>query len=120
VPEPAEHAKDEAERKSGDRDKAVACTTVVTLDKTEHVGDARALRALVERGARTNGCQVGGVLKLRITLDGAGKITNVVLVSGDRGTGHGLIRKLTGASSATRATGHAYGTVELTITVASK
>jgi pantoate kinase len=62
---------------------------------------------------------VGGALKLRITLDTAGKITHVAHVSGDSGLGKVLIRKLTGATSATCATGPDRGTVELTITVAS-
>jgi transcriptional regulator with PAS, ATPase and Fis domain len=57
---------------------------------------------------------------LRITVDAAGKITSVVLLSGDSGTGKALVRKLTGATSATRATGQDHGTVELTLTIASK
>jgi len=123
-PPRAEPVKDEAEKKSPDRDKADICKDVckieVTLDKVEHAGDTQALRALVERTTRANGCRVGGTLKLRITLDGTGKITSVVLVSGDSGLGRTLVRKLTGATSATRATGQEQGTVEVTLTLASK
>ena len=120
APMRAELAKDEDEKKTGNRDKAAFCKISVTLDKAEHAGDAQSLRALVERSARTHDCKVGGPLKLRITVDAAGKITSVVLLSGDSGTGKALVHKLTGAISATRATGHDHGTVELTLTVTSK
>lgn len=117
--ERAEPAKDEDEKKAGSRDTAALCRISARVDKTDHAGDDQPLRALVERSMRAHGCQMAGVLKLRITLDTAGKITSVVLLSGDSGTGKALVRKLTGATSATRATGRDHGTVELTITVAS-
>ena len=122
APEPkhAELAKDEeADRKSGGKTKALACKVVVTVDKAERAGDTQDLRALIERTARLHGCQATGALKLRITLDGAGKISSVVLVSGDGSAGKALVRKLTGATSATQAKGQAAATVEVTVTVES-
>jgi len=122
APTPArtELAKDEDERKAVDREKAAICKISVAVDRSEHTGDTQALQALVERSTRANGCHRVGVLKLRISLDGAGKITRVVLVSGDSGSGLVLVRKLTGTTSSTQATGQGHGTVEVTITVSSK
>jgi hypothetical protein len=62
------------------------------------------------------GCLTGasGGLKLRVTVDGRGRVVRVDLVGGDRAT-EGCLRRLLGAlSSATLATG-ASGTVDLTI-----
>jgi hypothetical protein len=78
------------------------------------------LQTLVERTARANGCQVTGSIKLRITLDSAGKIASVVVESGDNGVGQALVRKLTGVTSTTRATSQGKATVELTITISLK
>jgi Ca-activated chloride channel family protein len=114
-------AKDEDREKSGEKNKAVACKVVVKIDKAEQAGDTKALLALVEKAARAQGCQVPGAIKLRVTLDSAGKITSVIVESGDSGVGRALVRKLTGATSSTRATsqGKAQGkaSVELTITI---
>jgi Ca-activated chloride channel family protein len=119
-----ELAKDEdvkqVEKKSGDKTKAMACHIEVTVDKADHIGEAKALRALVERATRAHGCQVLGTVKLRITLDGAGMITSVTLVSGNDTIGTALVGRLTHVTSATRATGQDKGTVEVTITVAAK
>ena len=123
-PKPAELAMDElvkhVEKKSGDKTKAAACHIEVTVDKAEHIGDAKALRALVERATRAHGCQVLGTVKLRITLDGAGMITSVTLVSGNDTIGTALVGRLTHVTSATRATGQDKGTIEVTITIAAK
>jgi Ca-activated chloride channel family protein len=110
-----EAAKDEADKESTGRSKTVTCGVEVKIDKAEQAGDTRALQTLVERTARANGCQVTGSIKLRITLDSAGKITRVIAESGDSGAGQALVRKLTGATSSTRATSQGKATVELTI-----
>lgn len=44
-------------------------------DKAEHAGDTKALLALVEKAAHTQGCQIPGAVKLRVTLGSTGKIT---------------------------------------------
>ncbi len=92
----------------------------MTLDKTEHVGDAKTLRTLVERTARALGCQAAGKIELRIAVDGAGKIVGVEVVSGDSDIGTALGHKLTGATSAAHATGQKKGTIAVTITIATR
>ncbi len=120
-PRQAELATDEeADKRTGERAKTPACRIEVAVDRAEHVGDAKALRALVERAAHTRGCQVAGLVKLRITIDGAGMIVNVTFVSGNDAIGKALIGRLTGVTSSTRATGQDNGTVEVTITVAER
>ncbi len=121
APEPSQaaQAKDESRRKSMARDKVATCKIEVTIDKVEHAGDTRALRGLIERSARAHGCLATGAVRLRITLDSAGKITGITVVSGDRGLGKMLVRKLS-ATSATRATGLARATVDVTIAVSAK
>ena len=101
------------------KDKATSCTVNVKIDKADNAGDTQALRALVERTARAVACTATGPIQLRITLDGAGKIAKVEVVSGVRKLGEAIGRKLTGATSATRATGGDKATVEVTITVGS-
>jgi Ca-activated chloride channel family protein len=123
-PGQAELTKDEdlkqVEKKPGDKAKATVCTIEVTVDKTEHIGDAKALRARVERAARRPGCLVAGTVKLRISLDGAGMITGVTLVSGNEAIGRALVRRLTGVTSGTRANGQDKGTADVTITVTAR
>jgi len=120
-PKHAELAKDEeSDRKSGAKANSLACKVVVTVDKAERAGDTQALLALVQRTARAHVCQALGVLKLRIALDSTGKITSIVIVSGDGSAGKVLVRKLTGATSATHATGQAAAFVEVTISIESQ
>ena len=109
-----EAAKEEkAEGKAKDK---AGCKVTVKVDKAENAGDTQALRELVEKAAQGVTCGPAAPLKLRITIDGSGKITKVEVVSGDRQLGAVLARKLTGATSATRATGADQTTVEVTIT----
>ena len=98
------------------KDKAEACSVTVRIDKAEGATDTAGLRALVERTARSLACSARGEIKLRITLDGAGKIANVTIVSGERKVGEAIGRKLTGASCATRARGDK-ATLEVIIAV---
>ncbi|HEY5284081.1 MAG TPA: VIT domain-containing protein [Polyangia bacterium] len=114
-----ELTKDEDKKRSEDKGKSAACKIEVTVDKAEHVGDTQALRALVERVARSHACRASGAVKLRITLDSAGKIASVDLVSGDSSLARTLLRHLTGTTSATRAVAPDTGTVEVTISTSS-
>jgi Ca-activated chloride channel family protein len=120
APRQAEPAKDEDEKKAGGKEKAAGCGLEVKVEKADGVDDAKALRALVERIARAHGCQATGAVEGDAQLDRAGKITGAVLVSGDSSLGAALVRKLTGATSSTHATGRGTGTVEVTIAVESK
>ena len=118
APEPRKSslAKDEdAENKPREEATTRHCTVSATVEKAEHTSDPKALRALVEKAAHALGCRTAGTVKLRITLDGAGMITGVVLVSGDGAVGRPLIQRLTGATSSTRAAGQNSGSVEMTV-----
>jgi hypothetical protein len=103
-----------------DHGEAAVCKIDVTVDKAEQVGETQALRTLIERTARANGCQVPGVVKLRITLDSTGKITNVTVLSGNSTVGKLFIHQLTGATSATLAVGQGPGILEVTLTTSSR
>jgi len=118
APEPRKSslAKDEdAENKPREEATTRHCTVSATVEKAEHTSDPKALRALVEKAAHALGCRTAGTVKLRITLDGAGMITGVVLVSGDGAVARPLIQRLTGATSSTRAAGQNSGSVEMTV-----
>ena len=101
------------------KDKIATCKVTVRIDKAEGVGDTQALRALVERTARAVACAATGPIQLRLTLDGAAKIAKVEVLSGDRKVGQAMVRKLTGATIAARATSD-QATVEVTVTVANR
>ena len=106
----------DAKAKEHAKDKESACSVTVKIDKAEGASDTQALRALVERTAKALACSATSEIKLRITLDGSGKIARVVVMSGDRKVGEAIGRKLTSATTATRATVDK-ATVEVTITV---
>jgi hypothetical protein len=103
------------EEKGKAGDKRTACNVNVRIDKAERVAVA-ALRALVERTARTVACGASNTLQLRITLDKTGKITKVEVLSGHKQTGEAMVRKLTGATSSAQVSADT-ATVELTIIV---
>jgi Ca-activated chloride channel family protein len=113
------HGKGAGEKETDKKTKAAACNVKVKVDKAESASDTQALLALVERAARAVACAASGTIRLRIVLDGGGKIAKVEVVSGERKPAEAMVRKLTGATSATRATGGKQATVEVTITVAS-
>jgi Ca-activated chloride channel family protein len=115
----AEHAKGKSANKpAADKDDRKACSASAKVDKAENAGDTQALARFVEGIARANACGLSGEVKLRVTLDRAGKITKVVVLSGRREIGQKLVTKLTGATSATVAGGQAAdATVEITVTV---
>lgn len=81
------------------------------------VGDLRAALAFVQRGPKSWSCPAraaGGSVGLRITIDGAGKITAVETASGDAATATAIAKKLAGKSITPRAEGGTTGTVVLT------
>jgi Ca-activated chloride channel family protein len=103
-----------------DRDAAKACSAKIVVDKADGAGDTQPLAKLVEEIARANACGHRGEVKLRVTIDRNGKVTKVVILSGSREIGQKVQRKLTGATSDTRATGQvpeSEATVELTLVV---
>jgi Ca-activated chloride channel homolog len=101
--------------KAKTKDDAATCKVTVAITKAEGAADPNALEKLVTRTARALGCTAGTVV-LRITVDGKGKLVKVEVASGDAKLGATLVHKLTGATSATKATGNP-ATVEVTVTV---
>jgi Ca-activated chloride channel family protein len=89
----------------------------VTAGATASVTAPAALVASL-RSALANGhCALSGkAAKLRLTVDGHGKVQKVEVVSGDRAAQACLARQLIGLTSATIAQGAATGTVEITLT----
>ena len=99
-------------------EKARACSAKVTPGKSRNLGDAKALLAVIRRVAEQQGCakaKPGSTLRLRITVDAAGKIAKVERLAGDATVATAMISKLTGESSTTVARTASEGTLELTI-----
>ncbi|HEX7599107.1 MAG TPA: VIT domain-containing protein, partial [Polyangia bacterium] len=95
-------------RARGDKDdggadkKAPACSVKVSPGKVERVSDIKSLVALVRRLAEAHTCALakpGATLRLRITVDGTGKITKAERLAGDEAAVATLVAKLTGATS---------------------
>jgi Ca-activated chloride channel family protein len=107
-----------ARDKAADKDDTNACTATVKVDKASNASDTQAMVTLVEAIARANACGLRGQVKLRVSVDRAGKVTRVVVVSGRRELGQKLVPKLTGATSATIAESQAAeATLEISVTV---
>ena len=113
----ATDTKDEATKRSEPERRA--CKAVLTVHRSEHLTDLKALRELIERTARVEVCRTQDAVHLRILVDANGKVTRVIVVSGNQPLGALLRRRLTGATSATQADGQASGTVELTVALRS-
>jgi hypothetical protein len=83
------------------------------------IGDLRAALAFVERGPRSWPCPgrtVDSQVRLRISVDGGGKITTVEAAGGDAGIASAMARKLVGRAIAPRRDGATAGTVLVTFT----
>jgi Ca-activated chloride channel family protein len=85
--------------------------------KADKLSDAGALlRAIDAKLAEAKGCfTVAGSVKLRLTVDKAGKVIKVEVVSGDAKAGECFKAKLVGLSSTAKADGAATGTYEVTL-----
>jgi hypothetical protein len=97
---------------------APACSVRVTPGKSKSLGDSKALLAVIRRVADQQGCaqaKPGSTLRLRITVDGAGKIAKVERLAGDEAVAAAIANKLTGESSATVARAAPEATLEVTI-----
>jgi Ca-activated chloride channel homolog len=99
------------------KSKQDTCAVGVKIEKAENAGDTQALRALVEQTVKALGCSPTGTTRLRITIDGSGKLVRVQVVSGDKSLGASLVKKLADKISATRAAGKNNATVEISITL---
>jgi Ca-activated chloride channel family protein len=109
---------DEAENKAAKDKKGQVCSVKVTPGKSQSLGDSKALLAIVRRVVEQQGCaqaKPGSTLRLRITVDGAGKIAKVERLAGDEAVAAAIANKLTGESSATTAKAASEGPLEVTI-----
>ncbi|MBN2358092.1 MAG: VWA domain-containing protein, partial [Deltaproteobacteria bacterium] len=102
-----------------DEDRAAGERRIMIVGlKAAGLGDTKALIAAIEGklAAVAKECASGETtLKLKITVDASGKVTKVEIIeSKDKKLGDCLKKKLTGLSSATKATGKS-GTLELTL-----
>jgi Ca-activated chloride channel homolog len=108
---------DDSESKTA-KEKVPACSVKVTPGKSQNLDDSKALLAVIRRVAAQQGCSLakpGSTLRLRVTVDGAGKIAKVERLSGDEAIATAIANKLTGESSTTTAKATPEGTLEVTI-----
>ena len=78
------------------------CKIVVGPESDREVGDLRAAVAVIQTGPSTWPCtsaQTANPLRLRLSIDSAGKITLVERLSGDQKLGDHLVRRLAGQVS---------------------
>ena len=112
--------KDEEKNKADDR-KVPASSWVVTAGKSSTVGATaplvEAIRAALAAGRASclAASDAGKPIRVRLTIDGQGRIVRVELVTGDRNAESCLRTALTGLSSATVSRGAPTGTVEVTL-----
>jgi Ca-activated chloride channel family protein len=107
-----------SDKKLGQKDKTPSCSVKVLPGKTERIGESKGLISLVRRVAEEQACGLakpGSTLRLRITIDGSGRIIIAERLAGDEAVASAIIKKLSGATSASTAAGATEGTVEVTI-----
>lgn len=129
-PSPMRMRRDEAEKKTMARPSASmkelaeedaspsgGLRLMVADFKADKLSDAGALlRAIDAKLAEAKGCfTAAGSLKLRLTIDKAGKVIKVELVTGDAKAAECFKGKLLGLSSNAKAEGAATGTYEVTL-----
>jgi hypothetical protein len=103
----------------GGTGKPATCNVDAKAANPRDIGDLRAALAFVGRGPRSWPCpprSTGGSAGLRITIDGAGKITAAEPAGSSSEVATAIAKKLTGKSIAPRAEGATTGTVMLTFT----
>jgi hypothetical protein len=118
VKAPAKRSEAESDDKAVKDKKGQVCSVQLTPGKSQNLGDSKALLAVVRRVAEQEGCariKPGSLVRLRITVDGAGKIAKVERLTGDETVAAAIANKLTGRSSATTAQAAPEGTLEVTI-----
>ena len=80
------------------------------------MGDLRAAVAVIQRGPRTGPCtaaQIANPLRLRLSIDGGGRITAVERLSGDEKLSDFLGRKLLGQVSLSKVTSATTGIAQI-------
>lgn len=103
--------------RADDEDQAATCSPTVKVDKAANASDTQALLERVQATLRAHACTPRGEVKLRLAVDGHGKIVKLEILAGRRDLGRTLMRFLLGATSATHATGQGAATIELTVSL---
>ena len=92
------------------------CRLEARPESDREVGDLRAAVAVSQHGPRTAPCtsaQMANPLRLRLSIDSAGRITAVERLSGDEKLGNDLATKLVGQVSLSKITSATTGTAQI-------
>jgi hypothetical protein len=95
------------------------CRLEARPESDREVGDLRAAVAVIQAGPRTWPCtsaQTANPLRLRLSIDSAGRITLVEILSGDQKLGDNLVRRLVGQISLSKVTTATMGITHLHFT----
>jgi hypothetical protein len=92
------------------------CRLEARPESDREVGDLRAAVAIIQSGPRTWPCtsaQTANPLRLRLSIDSAGRITLVEILSGDQKLGDNLVRRLVGQVSQSKVTSATMGVTRI-------
>jgi len=92
------------------------CRLEARPESDREVGDLRAAVAVIQAGPRTWPCtsaQTANPLRLRLSIDSAGRITLVEMLSGDQKVGDNLVRRLVGQVSQSKVTSATMGVTRI-------
>jgi len=92
------------------------CRLEAQPESDREVGDLRAAVAVIQRAPRTTPCtaaQIANPLRLRVSVDGQGKITAVERLSGDEKLGDDLAAKLVGQVSLSKVNSPTTGVTQI-------
>jgi Ca-activated chloride channel homolog len=98
--------------------KAPACTVKLVPGKLDKLADIKPLLAAIRQTIEQSNCgqaKPGSTLRLRLTIDAAGKISKVERLEGDQAVAATLIGKLVGGTSASKPQKADEGTAEITV-----
>jgi Ca-activated chloride channel family protein len=107
-----------AEKDDSKEDKKAACAVKVVAGKVQKVADIKPLLTTIRQALEQASCahaKSGTTLRLRLTIDAAGKISKAERVDGDEGIAATIISKLVGITSASKSDKSGEGTVEITL-----
>jgi hypothetical protein len=99
------------------------CRLAAKPESDREVGDLRAAVAVIQRGPRTAPCaaaQMANLLRLRLSIDSAGKITAVERLSGDEKLGNDLAARLVGQVSQSKVNSATTGVAQIQFRRASR
>jgi hypothetical protein len=121
-PDRRPHGRDKGKSGQGAGSKTT-CRLEAKPENDREVGDLRAAVAVIQRGPRTAPCtaaQMASPLRLRVSIDGQGKITAVERLSGDEKLGDDLAARLVGQVSQSKITSATTGVAQIQVRRASR